>query len=272
MSTPAAAPTAPWPGGAHPVSLPTVDALSFDGLPFAPFPVPPYRPCAARTWRFGALILAACPGYFRGPQPMPFQSFALARDAITWMSLTPMEVESQAAFRDIAQGHVVVCGLGMGLMAYGVGMKPEVTRVTVVERDPEVVAMFHEFSGFADWACRDKVEIITADARETNLGAVDFLYADIWPFYRMDVMVPDMRAIAGTIQAPRCGYWGQELDMVDHHVAQGGRVETFDAAAVEAFRAHTGLPLVGLEEIPDYPALCRAAAVNPAIRAQRVGA
>lgn len=244
--------------------------MTFGDLPFQPFPVPPYRPCAGREWTFNTMVLAACPGYFRGPQPMPHRSFGLTRDGITWMSLTPIEVESQVLFRDAARGHTVVCGLGMGLMAYGLAMNPAVTRVTVLERDPDVVAMFHAFSGFADWPCRDKVSIVTGDARTAEVAGVDFLYADIWPFYRMDVMVPDMQAIHRRIPAARCGYWGQELDMVDHHVAAGGTVETFDATAVEAFRAATGLPLVGLDVVPDYPALCRRAAVNPAIRRQRL--
>jgi|AGTN01.1.fsa_nt_gi Spermidine synthase len=231
-------------------------------------PVPPYRPVAARTWRFQSIFLPACPGYFGGPRPLEWTTYVLARDSITWMSLVPMEVESQMPHLAVASGTVVICGLGLGLMAYAVAARKAVSRVIVVERDPEVADMFREFSAFDTWPQRSKVELVLADAREFRFGGADFLYVDIWPFYRMDTMIQDMKAIHRNVPAPRCGYWGQELDMVDFARARGVALDDFAAQDVEAFATTHGFPLIGLEE-PDYPLLCRRAAVNLAIGAKR---
>ena len=54
-----------------------------------------------------------------------------------WMSLTPHEIESQELGCRHAVEHTVIMGLGMGWMAANVALNPNVTKVTVVERDPE---------------------------------------------------------------------------------------------------------------------------------------
>ncbi len=243
------------------------------GLPYPPVPAPRYRPIDAggRSWGFRSAVLAACPGYFTGPRAMPWETWALWRDGTVWMSLVPMEVESQVPHIAAARGTVVVCGLGIGVMAYAVAARRAVDRVVVIDRDAEVIAMFHEFSGFADWPQREKIEIVQADARELRVDGVDFLYADIWPNYRMDCMIPDMQAIYRNIPAPACGYWGQEIDMVDHARARGVPPEAFSAEHVRAFARDHGLPLIGLEQ-PDYPGLCVRAATNPAIGRDRIPA
>jgi len=237
-------------------------------LPYPAMPAPAYRPVVAANWRLDRAFIVAAPGYFTGPRPLDWMNALLVRDGRTWMSLVPGEMESQMPHLAAARGTVVVCGLGMGVMAYAVSARTAVERLVVVEKDPEVVAMFHEFAGFEAWPQRAKIEIVEADAREVRVDGVDFLYADIWPCYRMDCMVPDMQAIQGNIKAPRCGYWGQELDMVDRARAKGVAFEDFGAAHVCDFIAETGLPLIGLEE-PRYPELCRRAAANPAIGAKR---
>ncbi len=237
-------------------------------LPYPAMPTPAYRPVAAANWRLDRAFIVAAPGYFTGPRPLDWMNALLVRDGRTWMSLVPGEMESQMPHLAAARGTVVVCGLGMGVMAYAVSARRAVERVVVVEKDPEVIAMFRQFADFETWPQRAKIDIVEADARQVRVDGVDFLYADIWPCYRMDCMVPDMQAIQGNIQAPLCGYWGQELDMVDRARAWGVAIKDFDASHVRDFIAETGLPLIGLEE-PRYPELCRMAAVNPAIGARR---
>ena len=246
-------------------------------LPYAPIACPPYREIAqaggdAAGWRFSRFMLPVCPGYFGGPRPMRHVCFALARAGVTWMSLTPMEAESMAAGIDAAAGRVVVGGMGLALAAHAIAMKETVEKVTVVELDPAVVEAARAFARIDAWPCAEKLEIVTRDLADHRDPSADFLFVDIWPYYRMDVMVPQMQAFHRAIPAARAFYWGQELDAVDRHLAQGGvgggTLEGFDAGAFEAFREETGLPLVGLEQ-PTYPELCRRAAVNPAIGAAR---
>lgn len=252
--------------------------IAFDGtngqpaLPYPAVAVPPYRAASGPNWRFSNFFMLACAGYFHGPRPLDWMNWGLVRDNVTWMSLSPMEIESQLPHLAAGRGTVAVCGLGMGLMAYALAHRPAVDRVVVIERDPEVLEVFKQFSGYDDWTVRDRVDIVLSDAMAPGLGdsigPVDVLYADIWPYLRMDCMVPDMQRILKAIPAPVCGYWGQELDMVDWAESQGVAPQDFAAEHVTAFSQTHGLPLLGLEE-PTYPALCRMAATNPSIGRQR---
>lgn len=58
---------------------------------------------------------------------------------VPWMSITPMEILTLRAGTRLARGHVVVAGLGLGYQLAEVARRPKVTRVTLVERDPELV-------------------------------------------------------------------------------------------------------------------------------------
>lgn len=242
--------------------------IEADFLPYPSMPTPRYRAVQGQNWHLREAMIIASPGYFSGPRMLTWMNYLLVRDGETWMSLVPGEVESQMPHLAAAHGTVVVCGLGMGVMAYAVSARQQVERVVVVERDLEVIDMFKQFSDFDSWPQRHKVEIVQSDALTYARDGVDFLYADIWPYYRMDCMVSDMRRMHANIPAPLCGYWGQELDMVDWAATQGTARDDFGAEHVRAFTKHHGLPLTGLEN-PDYPVLCRQAAVNPAIGAKR---
>lgn len=56
-----------------------------------------------------------------------------------WMSFTPSEFFSLRAGTKLARGHTVVAGLGMGYQLEQVCRKRNVKRVTLVERDPDIV-------------------------------------------------------------------------------------------------------------------------------------
>jgi spermidine synthase len=58
------------------------------------------------------------------------------------MSLSPVEIESLAPHVAHMRGHVVIAGLGIGLALYNALLRTAVRRITVVERDPEVIALF----------------------------------------------------------------------------------------------------------------------------------
>jgi hypothetical protein len=66
------------------------------------------------------------------------------------------------------RGHVVIAGLGMGLALYNALLRPAVRRVTVIERDPEMIALFEEIRG-SEWPVPERFAIELADA----LGACE---------------------------------------------------------------------------------------------------
>ena len=59
-----------------------------------------------------------------------------------WMTVTPNEIETMRGPLADAKGRVCAFGLGLGYFALLAAQKPEVSRVTVVERDPDVIALF----------------------------------------------------------------------------------------------------------------------------------
>jgi len=119
---------------------------------------------------------------FDGPVHVP--TLAISPRHKPWMSLAPMEVMSQKAGADLAEGVVIIGGLGMGWLAQKVLEKPEVKKVIVVELVSEVVDFFgqplKERYG-------DKVEFWIGDVWEyieqVNFNNLDCILLDIWESY-----------------------------------------------------------------------------------------
>jgi hypothetical protein len=57
-----------------------------------------------------------------------------------WMSLTPSEIFTLRRGTVHASGHVVIAGLGMGYQLIAASRRKQVKRITLVERDEELVA------------------------------------------------------------------------------------------------------------------------------------
>ncbi len=122
-----------------------------------------------------------CPGYWSGPA-MIEQMAALVRDGRSWMSVTPLELESAEIGIRLARGHVLIFGLGMGLAAAATACIPAVRSVTVVERDADVLALNRALDPFAQLpeTARAKLRVIEGDAFEHRPdGPVDYLMPDI---------------------------------------------------------------------------------------------
>lgn len=98
-----------------------------------------------------------------------------------WMSLTPGELLTLRPGTRLAKGHTVVAGLGLGHQLIEVSKRLQVKKVTLVERDQELV----------DWIMpriephlRKPVEVLVGDAYEIipTLRA-DVALVDIFPGY-----------------------------------------------------------------------------------------
>ena len=119
-------------------------------------------------------------GYF----PEAFSYPSVLQDGREWMSIKPSEIESSQAAVDAATGRVVTFGLGLGYFAFMASEKPDVSSVTVVERDRAVIDLFtrHILPQFPQ---RRKVKVVEADAfdyleRSMPAAAPDFVFMDIW--------------------------------------------------------------------------------------------
>ena len=119
-------------------------------------------------------------GYF----PEPFSYPSVLQDGREWMSIKPSEIESSRPAVEAARGRVVTFGLGLGYFAYMAARKPDVASVTVVERDPAVLALFRDHI-LPQIPEREKIMLVQDDAfdfLERRMAAVapDFVFMDIW--------------------------------------------------------------------------------------------
>lgn len=219
-----------------------------------------YRPTQQGDWivrRWGKDIPLR--GYWSPARPVS-DVISLDRGGDTWMSLMPVEVESQQIAVDCAQGHVTVLGLGLGWSAALCAMKADVETVTVVELDPELIALHAELALFdrLPGSAGAKVRIVRGDAFDWSPdGPVDLLAADIWlPIVGGD-RVAEVRRMQSNVGAARVYFWGQELEIARHSVAAGRR--RLDDGEIAETARELGLPLAGLDS-PGYAARLRSAA------------
>lgn len=225
--------------------------------------VPVYQPMRAQDWRVDVVPLSLSRGYFSGPTPVQNMAM-LSRNgeqgvAGAWMSMTPLEIESQEVGVRASAGHVLVLGLGMGWAALTAALRPEVTAVTVVEFDPAVIGLF-EAQGLRAQVPAEvarKLTILQGDAHSfVPDRPVDTLMADIWlPLYARG-RVAEVQRMAANSGAARVYYFGQEIEIAMYAKDAG---LPLDAAGIAHVVADMGLPLIGPER-PDYPTLVTRAA------------
>lgn len=119
-------------------------------------------------------------GYFNQKLEYP----CVSENGREWMTVTPNEINTMKKAINSAFGNVLTFGLGLGYYTYMVSLKDEVSTVTVVERDREVIELFEKFI-LPQFEKRDKVRIICADAFEfadNNLanGGFNHIFTDLW--------------------------------------------------------------------------------------------
>lgn len=119
-------------------------------------------------------------GYFRERFSFP----AILENGVEWMTLTPNEIRTMEEPIGAAHGNVLTLGLGLGYFAFMVSEKQEVDSVTVVEKNPDVIALFRELL-LPQFPNREKIRIIEADAlaylkHDGKRQGFDFVFADLW--------------------------------------------------------------------------------------------
>lgn len=119
-------------------------------------------------------------GYFDTAFPYP----CVKENGREWMTVTPNEIATMEKPIGACFGHVLAYGLGLGYFAFMAGQKSETVRITVVERDPAVIELFEKHL-LPQFPCRDKIEVICADAfdfaqNEMAKRQFDVVFTDLW--------------------------------------------------------------------------------------------
>ena len=193
--------------------------------PFPPMKVPKFEAVRYGPWELFEQTGIMVRGYFGGFQPFP-HNWALAKHSMRegtplkqiWMSISPMELESQSHHVLAAKGKVLIGGGGMGVVAWNCAMKPEVESVEIIERDHRIIEMLVYMAKTFEWENWHKVSIIHGDI--LKLGPLpgkrwDVAIIDIWPTIGDTRLRKDMRKIVKMYPATEYAAWTMELDFVD---------------------------------------------------------
>lgn len=179
---------------------------------------PKYSIAKSKTWELRRIPMGFAGGYISDSWLVEDMYVLMRKNEKTgwesWMSLSPQEIESQQFGIEGAFGHTVVMGLGMGWFAINVALKDEVTKVTVIERDTEVINLFHESKAMdsLDKSIKEKIVIINEDALFwKSEEKVDFLYADIWLRLNDKNNIDQVKVMNENLKPDKIYYWGQEL-------------------------------------------------------------
>ena len=119
-------------------------------------------------------------GFFKEEFEFP----AVLEDGNEWMTLTPVDLDTSDYAIERAHGKVVTFGLGLGYYAYMVSNKDSVDSITVIEKSPDVIALFKEYV-LPQFDHPEKVRVIEADAfdyaeREMPREGYDVAFVDTW--------------------------------------------------------------------------------------------
>lgn len=111
----------------------------------------------------------------------------------TWMSDCPQEIWSQKDIVERAFGDVLVGGLGLGYIATAIAEKEDVTSVTVVERNKDVIKLVWKYLD------NPKLRLVEADLFK-YLKKVNGKRTFDWAFY--DIWAPTGESVLGEFIRP----------------------------------------------------------------------
>jgi hypothetical protein len=135
-------------------------------------------------------------------QPAVAQQSSIAN---TWMSLTPMEIESHYTPIALAKGRVGISGLGLGYYVNSIIDKPEVEEITVYEVNPDVIALY-----LAIYGSHPKVTIVQKNILEVKDEAFTFFYADHYEHAVDENIIRDCAIITGNNSIQSYFFWTLE--------------------------------------------------------------
>lgn len=109
---------------------------------------------------------------------------ALLEDERIWMTITPNELETMKEPIERATGNVLTYGLGLGYFTYMVSEKSDVSSITVVELNEEVIEIFQNHIR-PQFKHASKIKIVKDDAfnyaeKHMAKGCFDFVFTDLW--------------------------------------------------------------------------------------------
>jgi len=166
-------------------------------------------------------VIGRCDDYLNKNFRVGMKSLALIKEGDVWMSLTPMEIESNYLHIFEAEGQVFTGGLGLGYFPLRAAAKESVESVVVYETDKRVIDFFK--SAHSARKELEKIEIRESCWREAlrsgDIEYHDYIYSDIYPYLCDDDILDDIREFHSSFQFFR--FWGMEKVIVSAAMSYG---------------------------------------------------
>lgn len=160
--------------------------------------------------------------------------FPLLRgDGVLWMSLTPMEIQSNwvPIRRALHHDTIALLGLGMGYVPLRILAQhpnPEDLEIVIFEESEDAVELFIQLHAHKENF--DKFIFIIGDAREKFKGfTVDYCYADIYPNQLDDAILEDLELFMAQNTIGEYRYWCQEMQI--HEAYNAGEINDIKSLA-----------------------------------------
>lgn len=107
---------------------------------------------------------------------------SLSYKGVTWMCITPNEINTMQPHIDTTTGKVLVFGLGLGYYPFMISLKEEVKDIYIVELDQNIINIFKE-NLLPLFPHKEKIHIIKGDAKEyikTIDNSFNTIFIDLW--------------------------------------------------------------------------------------------
>ena len=120
-------------------------------------------------------------GYFKEE----FNLLSIDKNDETWMLISPHEINTMKDYISKMKGNCLIYGLGLGYFPYMLSLKEDVSKITILEKDPSIIKLFKE-NIFPLFKNKEKIEIIECDAVEysdnlkKNNIHYDYHFIDLW--------------------------------------------------------------------------------------------
>lgn len=161
-----------------------------------------YQPPEFKEWQHGDLEIVRVPA---DPNYMVIQ-----HSGQRWMAYNQRTHEEAAEFFShyfLARGHVICTGLGFAVRERWLLTRPEVTKLTVIESNADLIR-YHRENDSA-WIKDPRVEIINADA-DQYCASCDVLLADHFEGDKFDHTLHSMRILQNNISCEYLWFWPLE--------------------------------------------------------------
>ena len=255
--------------------------------PFGMLDVPPLQEAALRgsAWKrpgwsivkqtenLPPVVRAYYRGFVEWEEPRENWVLYGPPDETVWMSVSPMERESLVVSVKEAEGRVLVGGLGLGLVLFGLMKKKNVEEVVVVEKEAAVVHLMQpQVEAWIDSlgpARGPRVRIVTGDLFDVcnewrnsrTHRPFDYALIDIWPTIGDTAIEPDLMRLRDMRVAHTYSAWGIELAFVTWLVKQKPKPDPERPLPWEYFERALGMNLVG-RTVGGFETWCVRAARN----------